>query len=223
MNRTRAVVFDMYGTLVDVGSATGWLEGRFGKQAGPLSQLWRRKQLEYTWLECLMGRFRGFDEITREAFQAAALALAIPVERVAVEQATDVYLRLKPFPDAVPTLARLTGVRRAVLSNATVRMLEAGLRNAGIDGFFDAVLSVEQVQLYKPHPSVYRLAVERLGIPPPEVLFVSANYWDAAGAKSFGLSVVWVNRTGAMPDRFAAAPDHVVDSLERVVMLARPE
>lgn len=222
MSRPKAVVFDMYGTLVDVGSAAGWLEERFGDQAGPLSQLWRRKQLEYTWLDCLMGRFRDFDEITREAFQAAAHALAIPVDRDAVEQAADVYLRLRPFPDAAPALAQLTGVRRAILSNGTGRMLEAGLKRAGIDGFFDAVLSVEQVRLYKPHPSVYRLAADRLGMAPHEVLFVSANYWDAAGAKNFGFSVAWVNRTGAPPEGLAVEPDHVVDSLERVVALVRP-
>ncbi len=222
MNRTRAVVFDMYGTLVDVGSVADWLEQRFGDRAGALSELWRRKQLEYTWLDCLMGRFRDFREITHEAFEAAARALAIPVDHQAVEEAGEAYLRLRPFPEVVRALARLTGVRRAILSNGTARMLEAALKHAGIDGYFDAVLSVEQVRLYKPHPGVYRLVVDRLGIGPDKVLFVSANYWDAAGAKNFGFSVAWVNRTGAAPEGLAVKPDHVVDSLEGIVALALP-
>ncbi len=222
MDRTRAVVFDLYGTLVDVRSVTGWLGPRFGEQAGPLAELWRRKQLEYTWLDSLMGRFRDFEEITREAFEAAARALAIPVDRQMVEEAGEAYLRLPAFPEVAQVLARLTDVQRVVLSNGTVRMIEATLKQAGIAGYFDAVLSTEQVRLYKPHPEVYRLAVDQLGIRPEEVLFVSANYWDAAGAKNFGFSVVWVNRTGAPPDGLAVQPDHVVDSLKGVLALVLP-
>ncbi len=220
MGRTRAVVFDLYGTLVDVSSVAERLSPRFGERAGPLADLWRRKQVEYTWLDCLMGRFRDFEEITQEAFEAAARALAIPVDRQLVEEAGRAYLRLPAFPEVVRVLDRLASVRRAILSNGTVRMIEAAVNYAGIARYFDAVFSAEQVRLYKPHPGVYRLAADRLGVRPEEVLFVSANYWDAAGAKNFGFSVAWVNRTGAPPDGLVVQPDHVVGSLEGIVELA---
>ena len=210
----RAVVFDAYGTLFDVASAAERSRDLLGDRAGPLAELWRQKQLQYSWLRAVMGRHADFWAVTGDA-----LDFALEAHRVAEPglraRLMDAYGRLGPYPDAEETLRRLrqAGLRTAILSNGTPRMLAQAVRSARLDGLVDPVLSVEEVGVYKPHPSVYRLACERLGVWPAEIVFVTANGWDAWGAKAGGLRVAWCNRAGQPRERLGEGPDAELGSL----------
>jgi 2-haloacid dehalogenase len=204
----RAVVFDAYGTLFDVASAAERTRDLLGERAGPLAELWRQKQLQYTWLRALMGRHADFWQVTGDAldYSLDALRIAAPDLRRRLMEA---YERIGPCHDARDALARLKAARLkiAILSNGAPRMLAMSLRSAGLDDLVDETLSVESVGIYKPHPSVYKLAVDRLGVWPAELGFVSANGWDAWGAKAAGLRVAWCNRSGLPRERLGEAPD----------------
>ena len=210
----RAVVFDAYGTLLDFSSAARGAAAALGDRWQPLSDLWRRKQLEYRWLRSLMGVHADFWAVTGDALDHAleALQLGAPGLR---QRLMDAYARLDAYPDAAPALTALrgAGLKTAILSNGTPRMLASATRSAGLDGLIDQVLSVEEVGVYKPHPSVYRLAVDRLGLWPAELVFVSANGWDAHGARQAGLRVAWCNRAGLARERLGSAPDAELRSL----------
>ncbi|HET9553289.1 MAG TPA: haloacid dehalogenase type II [Anaeromyxobacteraceae bacterium] len=210
----RAAVFDAYGTLFDVASAARAASDVLGPQWQPLSDLWRQKQLQYTWLRALMGRHADFWQVTADAldFALESLSLADPALR---DQLLEAYGRLGPYPDAATALLalRAAGLKTAILSNGAPRMLASAARSARLDGLLDEILSVEEVGVYKPHPSVYRLACDRLGVWPAEVIFVSANGWDAWGAKAFGLRVAWCNRAGQPRERLGEPPDVEVRSL----------
>ncbi|ABC83577.1 haloacid dehalogenase type II [Anaeromyxobacter dehalogenans] len=210
----RAAVFDAYGTLFDVASAAAEARGALGDRWQPLAELWRAKQLQYTWLRSLAGRHADFWQVTGDAldFALEALGLAGPGLR---DGLMDAYRRLAAYPEARDALTRLrgAGVRLAVLSNGAPAMLASAAESAGLAGLLEQVLSVEDVGVYKPHPAVYRLAVDRLGVPAPEILFVSSNGWDAFGAKAFGLQVAWCNRAGQPAERLPAAPDAEIRSL----------
>ncbi len=216
----RAAVFDAYGTLFDVASAAAANREALGDRWGPLAELWRAKQLQYTWLRALMGRHADFWQVTGESLDFAldALGVADPGLRARLLEA---YERLAAYPDARPALEalRARGLRLAILSNGAPRMLDAAARSAGLAEQLEAVISVEEVGVYKPHPSVYRRAVDRLGVWPAEVLFVSSNGWDAHGAKAFGLQVAWCNRTGQPRERLPAAPDAEIRSLAELPAL----
>lgn len=223
MNGVQAVVFDAYGTLLDVRRGTvEACAALFPDRAEELARLWRSKQLEYTWLRSLMGAYRDFWAVTREALEHAAAALEIRLDAAATERLAGSYLTLPPFAEAAEVLAGLAGRVRAVLSNGAPDMLARVLRHAGLDGLLDAVLSADEVGVYKPHPRVYGLVPHRLGVPPDRVLFVSGNYWDCAGARASGLQAVWVNRTGAPADALGAAPDAEVRDLRGVRELLEP-
>jgi len=205
----RALVFDAYGTLYDVHSVIALCERFWPGKGAPLSQLWRTKQLEYTWQRSLMKRYAPFSTVTREALRYACAALALPLgdhER----ELMDAYLHLSPFPEVPAALERLP-LKRAILSNGSPDMLDPLVRNSGLR--FDAVLSVDELRVYKPAPQVYELAVKRLGVPKQAIGFVSSNCWDAAGAKSFGFTVFWINRANAPVDALGAAPDRQVAHL----------
>jgi 2-haloacid dehalogenase len=210
----RAVVFDAYGTLLDFASAAAAARDVLGDRWQPLSDLWRRRQLEYSWLRAVMGRHADFWQVTGEAldFALESLAIAEPGLR---ERLMAAYERLDPYPDAPATLRRLraAGLKTAILSNGAPRMLASAARSAGLDGLLDQVLSVEEVGVYKPHASVYRLACDRLGAWPAELVFVSSNGWDAHGAKVAGLRVAWCNRAGQPRERLPGTPDAEVASL----------
>ncbi|MFN7085289.1 MAG: haloacid dehalogenase type II [Burkholderiales bacterium] len=208
-----ALVFDAYGTLLDVNSVAGSCEKLFPGQGAALSRLWRAKQLEYTWLRSLMGRYEDFAQITADALRHACSALDLKLESPHVLRLMDAYDRLAPFPDAIETLQQLAHCKRAILSNGSPSMLNAAVENAHLAPHLDAILSVDEIRVYKPDPRAYRLAVERLGVAQADIGFVSANYWDAAGAKSFGFSVFWINRRGNRPDVLGSLPDVVVDKL----------
>jgi 2-haloacid dehalogenase len=210
----RAVVFDAYGTLYDVASAAEKARATLGEKWQPLAELWRAKQLQYTWLRSLMGRHADFWRVTGDAldFALEALGIADPGVR---DQLMALYNRLGAYPEARPALEALKayGLQLAVLSNGTPRMLAAAAEAAGLAPLLDHVLSVEAVGIYKPTPQVYRLAPDELRLWPNEILFVSANGWDAAGAKTFGFRVAWCNRAGQPLERLGEPPDVVVRSL----------
>jgi len=198
----KAVVFDAYGTLFDVHSAVGRLRARIGGEADALSQLWRSKQLEYTWLRALMGRHADFWQVTCDALDYALARHQIDPGPIR-EPLLQAYLTLDAYPEVADVLRRLraTGCRLAILSNGAPAMLAAAVDNAGIGALLDAVLSVEEVGVYKPDPRVYRLAVERLALPAEQIAFLSSNAWDVHGAAAFGLRPVWVNRLAAPAER----------------------
>jgi 2-haloacid dehalogenase len=214
MATVRAVVFDAYGTLLDFSSAAERAGDELGERWRALSDLWRRKQLEYTWLRSLMRRHVDFWQVTGEALDYALHALGIhdPALR---KRLMDLYLQLDAYPDAREALLALRGqgLRLAVLSNGSTGMLDAGIRHSGLDDLLDAVMSVEEVGVYKPSPEVYAVAARQLDLLPGEIGFVSANGWDAHGASAFGFRVAWCNRAGQPPERLPGAPEVEVRSL----------
>ncbi len=213
----RAVVFDAYGTLFDVASAAERTRDLLGDRAGPLAELWRQKQLQYTWLRALMGRHADFWQVTGDSLDYALDALRIGAPDLR-RRLMEAYERIGPCADAHDALSRLKagGLRVAVLSNGAPRMLAAAVRSAGLDELVDQTLSVEAVGIYKPHPSVYKLAVDRLGVWPAELGFVSANGWDAWGAKAAGLRVAWCNRAGLPRERLGEPPDVEITTLTQL-------
>lgn len=215
--RCRAVVFDAYGTLFDVAGPSRAL---LGARAEEVSQLWRRKQLEYSWLRSLMGRHADFAQVTSEALAYAMESAGIADEALAAKLLA-MYRRLPAYDDAKPTLARLRGkgLKLAVLSNGSPEMLTPMVEAAGLSTAFDTVLSVEDAGVFKPHPSVYQLACDRLALKPPEIGFVSANGWDAAGAAGFGFAVAWLNRRHEPVDRLPAKPAAQLRSLAELAAL----
>lgn len=210
----RACVFDAYGTLFDYGSAAARCRDVLGERLEPLTALWREKQLQYTWLRAVQGRHADFWQVTADAldYAFAALGLDDPTLR---ERLMALYLTLDPFPEVPGVLARLkqAGMKTAILSNGTPRMLRAAVESAGLADLIDEVLSVEDVGVYKPHPKVYQLAVDRLRLPPSAIAFQSSNAWDAYAASSFGMKVVWCNRYRQPRERLPGAPDREVRSL----------
>ncbi|HEX5477173.1 MAG TPA: haloacid dehalogenase type II [Burkholderiales bacterium] len=206
-----AFVFDAYGTLFDVHSVVQRCETFWPRRGAELSRLWRAKQLEYSWLRSLMGRYAPFSQLTREALRYSCAALHLPFEDSTEKALMQEYLELAPYPDVAHGLKKLSGGKLAILSNGSPDMLEPLVAHAGLK--LDAVLSVDTVKLYKPAPAVYQLAVSRLGIRKEQIGFVSSNCWDAIGAKSFGFSVTWINRAAAPVDPLGFTPDSIVSSL----------
>jgi 2-haloacid dehalogenase len=208
-----AFVFDAYGTLFDVHSVMRRCESLFPGKHTQLSQLWRSKQLEYTWLRSLMQRYVPFSTVTRTALAYACETLGLELTAERMEALMSEYNMLAAFPDVVPTLGKLDA-RKAILSNGSPDMLEPLVAHSGL--VFDAVMSVDEVQVYKPAPQVYELATKKLGT--SRIGFVSSNCWDALGAKSFGFTVYWINRTNAPIDRLGFKPDRIVRSLDEILL-----
>lgn len=210
----RACVFDAYGTLFDVTSAAAREKDALGDKWQPLAELWRTKQLQYTWLRSLMGRHADFWQVTGEALDYSMASLKI-VDPALRERLMSLYLTLTSYPEVKATLEKLKagGMKLAILSNGSPRMLAAATENAAIAGLLDAVLSVEQVGIFKVHPSVYALATERFGIERNQVCFLSSNGWDAHAAKAYGFHVVWCNRFGQAPEQLPEVPDGQITTL----------
>jgi 2-haloacid dehalogenase len=181
-----------------------------------LSLLWRQKQLEYTWLRSLMERYEDFWMVTGQALRYAMRRLGITATEAQVEALMDAYLTLLPFPEVPSALRALAGTPLAILSNGSPRMLEGAVRSSGLDGVFAHVLSVDAVAVYKPSPRVYELAPLALGMEPGEILFVSSNGWDVAGAGAFGFRTCWCNRANAPAEELDATPDYEVDRLDAI-------
>jgi 2-haloacid dehalogenase len=213
----RACVFDAYGTLFDFASAAKGCRDILGDDIDKLTAVWRDKQLQYTWLRALQGRHADFWQVTGDALDFALETLAIDKAELR-DRLMRLYLMLDVFPEVPDVLARLkkAGLRTAILSNGSPRMLDAAVKAAGLDSLLDAVLSVEEVGVYKPHPKVYQLAVDRLGVPAAAIAFQSSNAWDAYAASAFGMQVVWCNRYGQRPERLPGVPDRMVKSLSEL-------
>jgi 2-haloacid dehalogenase len=211
----RGYVFDAYGTLFDVHSV---IEAGRAITADPatLSATWRQKQLEYTWLRALMGRYEDFWSVTEDALRYAVRRLGLEAGEAQLRRLMDAYLSLACFPEAKEALARLEGRPRAILSNGAPRMLEAALASSGLGRSLEHVLSVDAVRTYKPSPLVYALGPNALGAAAGDLLFVSSNAWDVAGAKAFGYRVAWCNRTGAPEEELGVRADLVVRSLDEL-------
>ena len=213
-----ALVFDAYGTLFDVQSVVTLAERLFPEHGTALSQLWRAKQLEYTWLQSLMlspvQRRDDFAALTAHALDYAIEALGLPQLGVARHRLLDAYLDLSPFPDAAPALAALAPLPRIILSNGTREMLEPLAASTGIAAHLDAILSVDAAGIYKPSPRVYQLAADYLKLLPVRIGFVSSNGWDVVGAKAFGFTAFWINRSGAPRERHGPKADAVITSLD---------
>ena len=210
--QVEGLLFDAYGTLFDVHSV---VEAGRAVTDDPesLSALWRQKQLEYTWLRSLMGRYEDFWAVTEAALVFTGRRLGIPLDAAARARLMEAYLGLDTFPEVTDVLVRLEGVPCAILSNGAPRMLDAAVAHAGIGRHLRAVISVDAVRTYKPAPAVYALGPARLGIPAARLGFVSSNAWDVAGAKAFGFPVAWVNRAGAPREELGVTPDLEVPDL----------
>jgi 2-haloacid dehalogenase len=215
MAAIRGYVFDAYGTLFDVHSV---VEAGRAITADPvaLSTTWRQKQLEYTWLRSLMGRYEDFWVVTESALRYAIRRLGLSASDADVQRLMDAYLTLTPFPEVTEALDRLAGRPRAVLSNGAPTMLAAAVASAKLGGRLEHLISVDAVRRYKPAPEVYALGPQRHGVEAGALLFVSSNAWDVAGAKAFGYRVAWCNRTGAHAEELGLAPDHVIARLDEL-------
>jgi 2-haloacid dehalogenase len=216
----KACVFDAYGTLFDYASAAASCRDALGDRLERLTGLWREKQLQYTWLRSLQGEHADFWQVTGDAldFTLEALGIADPALR---ERLMTLYLTLDAFPEVPMTLRQLqaAGFKTAILSNGSPDMLQRLVTGAKLDGLFDAVLSVEEVGIYKTSPKVYQLALDRLGVKREEVAFQSSNAWDAYAASAFGMRVVWCNRYGQIAERLPGRPDFVIKSLAELPAL----
>lgn len=203
-----ACVFDAYGTLFDVSSVARGAQDELGASWQALSDLWRTKQLQYTWLRGLSGKHADFWQVTGDALDFAMTSIGI-ADNGLRDRLMDLYLRISAYPEVKETLCRLkaSGVKLAILSNGTPAMLSSAVDNANLGGLFDAVLSVEEVGVFKPHSSVYQLAVDRLAVAPKQICFISSNGWDAFSAKAFGFHVLWCNRFAQVPERIPDVPD----------------
>ncbi len=216
----KACVFDAYGTLFDFASAAKSCADVLGDQADRLTALWRDKQLQYSWLRAVQGRHAEFWQVTGDGLDYALDTLGIDRPGLR-DRLMALYLALETFPEVPAMLRQLkqAGMRTAILSNGSPRMLDAIVTGAKIDGLLDAVLSVEEVGIYKPHPKVYQLVVDRLGVPAAAIAFQSSNAWDAYAASAFGMKVVWCNRYNQRRERLPGAPDREISSLAELPAL----
>jgi 2-haloacid dehalogenase len=199
----KAIVFDAYGTLYDIQSVAAVTEEAFPGYGDLITQIWRIKQLEYTWLRSLMRRYEDFSVITRDSLTYTLRVLGLKHDAGAFERIIDKYLHLDLYPDATVALAAMGGRKLAILSNGSTAMLNALVANSGLDRVLDATISIDSKKIFKPSPDAYSLIESVLGVPPAQVLFVSSNPWDACGAKAFGLNVAWIERV--TPEAMALA------------------
>ena len=190
----KAIVFDAYGTLYDIQSVASVTDGAFPGYGELITQIWRIKQLEYTWLRSLMRRYEDFSVITRDSLAYTLRILGLAYDERIFALIMDKYAHLDLYPDARATLLSLNGYKRAILSNGSTDMLTTLVRNTGLDSILDATISIDAKQIFKPSPDAYSLIEPRLNVKPADVLFVSSNPWDAIGAKAAGLKVAWIER-----------------------------
>jgi 2-haloacid dehalogenase len=190
----KAVVFDAYGTLYDVQSVADVTEEAFPGYGEIITQVWRIKQLEYTWLRSLMRRYLDFAQVTQDSLVYTLRSLGLEHDRDRFDRIMQKYLHLDLYPDALAALALLGGRKLAILSNGSPAMLNALVKNTGLDRLLNATISVDAKKIFKPAPDAYTLIEEQLGVAPRDVLFISSNPWDACGAKAFGLNVAWIER-----------------------------
>ena len=210
---TRALVFDAYGTLFDPFSVRALAEQLFPGHGAALSQLWRAKQLEYSWLRTLMGRYDNFWKITQDALTFSCRSLGLNCSDQQHRALMEIYLSLPAFPEVKPALENLSALPLSILSNGTPEMLAAVVSANGMAHFFAHIFSVDSLQIYKPRPEVYQHAVDNLGLPRESIGFVSSNFWDISGATSFGFQAFWLNRMSVVPDELGITPNATLQNL----------
>ncbi|GJL82712.1 MAG: haloacid dehalogenase [marine bacterium B5-7] len=220
----RACVFDAYGTLFDVHSAVARLRSRLGDSADAVSALWRTKQLEYTWLRSLMGRYENFSTVTADALDFALETHHVD-DRELRRLLLDAYLSLDCYPEVPSVLETLSSndMSLGILSNGSPEMLKSAVESSAIDRWLDAVLSVDALKIYKPDPRVYQLACDQFRLKPDEIMFMSSNAWDAAGAKAFGFSVTWINRFRQRSEKLGVKVDHEIFDLTALAAIVQPQ
>jgi 2-haloacid dehalogenase len=196
-NRVKAIVFDAYGTLFDTHSVRDELETAFPGRGDYLTQIWRLKQLEYSWLRALSGDYKHFGKVTRDALRYSLSTLGISTAPEQIERLASTYDSLRLFPDALPALDSLSGLRLSIFSNGSPGMLASLLGNAAIVDRFEEIISVDEARTFKPNPRTYRLACTRLNLAPEEILLVSSNGFDIHGGAHFGLRTARVERMSA--------------------------
>lgn len=219
----KVCVFDAYGTLFDVHAAVGHHRARLGDKADGVSAMWRTKQLEYTWLRSLMDRYVPFWQVTGEALDYAFDAHGVSDNSLR-DDLLNAYLELDCYPEVHDVLTALKdgGMQTAVLSNGSPEMLDAAVKGSKLETLLDAVISVDALGIFKPHPSVYQLAVDQLGVEARQVSFQSSNAWDAAAAATFGFRVAWVNRFGQAAERLPGQPDVQLKTLSELPAVVLP-
>lgn len=190
----KALVFDAYGTLYDIQSVAIVTDEAFPGYGEMITQVWRMKQLEYTWLRSMMQRYEDFSVVTRESLVYTLNLLGLKYDQAIFDRIMDKYVHLDLYPDARTTLEQLKGYKLAILSNGSSDILNPLVANTGLDKILDATISIDSKRVFKPHPHAYELIEERMGVKPNEVLFVSSNPFDVCGAKAFGLNVAWIER-----------------------------
>jgi len=215
-SRIQAIAFDAYGTLFDLHSVTALCDCKFPGQGAELSKLWRAKQLEYAWLRSLTERYEEFWRVTESAlaFACNSLSLACPAETR--RDLMESYLHLDTFPEVKSALGKLSQHKLAILSNGSPKMLDAAVESAGLKGIFADVISADEVKTYKSSPRVYGLVSKHLGVSKSAIAFVSSNFWDIAGAKSYGFWTCWLNRCNVPEDELGVKPDCTVETLDRL-------
>ncbi len=218
-----ACVFDAYGTLLDVTAAAQRCRDDLGDKAPALAELWRTKQLQYTWLSSLMGNHQDFQAVTAMSLDFAMDTLDLSDAELRAKLLA-LYKVLDAYPEVADLLSTLkgAGLKTAILSNGTPGMLDAAVRAAGIEDRLDRVISIEDAGVYKPDPRVYQLAVDALGVAKENICFVSSNGWDAMGGAAFGFQVAWVNRSAQKPERLGFPPKAELSDLTGLAALVLP-
>ncbi len=213
-----ACVFDAYGTLFDIKSTAGRWRDILGDKAETLAELWRRKQVEYTWWRGLVGAYEDFWHVTGNSLDAAMSHMGLNMDATLRSRLMTRFLRLVPHGDVKDTLSHLkqAGLRTAILSNGSVTMLTSSIKNAGLYSLVDERISADTAQNYKPHPSVFQLAVDRLNLPAEKIVFLTSNAFDAAAASFFGFRSVWVNRLGQRREILPSEPTFEIANLSRL-------
>lgn len=223
MSTTKAIVFDLYGTLYDVHSVVERCDASYPGRGTEISLLWRQKQLEYTWLRSLMGQhlYIPFEQATRDALVYTCRHLGLDLDDATCAALCDAYLKLSPYPEVPAALTRLQsmGLPLAILSNGSAFSINSVVSHSGLQGRFAHLLSVDPARTFKPDPRVYTLACDAFSLSANQILFVSSNAWDASGAWHFGFDVCWVNRRGAAFDELGAAPRAIVKGIDEIPAL----
>jgi len=223
LKKIKGLAFDAYGTLYDVHSVIELCEQLFPGHGTALSNAWRLKQLQYSWLRSLMDRYADFWKVTEDGLVFAANSLNLKLDPAKRKQLLEAYLSLKTFPDVLAGLKELSaaGYKLAILSNGAPRMLQEVTKNAKIEQFLAHIISVDELKIYKPNPRVYQLASKRLGTAPEATGFVSSNSWDIAGAASFGLTTFWINRGNQPVDELGFPAHRMVTKLSDLLPLLK--
>lgn len=218
MHNIEVIVFDAYGTLLNIASVDEQLVQLYGDKASIIAAKWRQKQLEYTWLRSLMMKYIDFKSVTEQALQYACNFAAVDLSKADFISLMKAYDHLKVYPDVHTSIPRLSkNYRLAILSNATMDMLENAATFNNIRSHFEFIFSVNHIQKYKPIPDVYAMAEEGFSVEKSKILFLSSNTWDVAGAKAYGFKVAWVNRFNGFIEELDQKPDLVLESLEELL------